>query len=138
MIPRVEAEGMLFGKPVSTPDQVRRRLFPDHALSLRRARHQKRHAHRVIIVGFARHRFEFGAELRELGGIVLERCNYLAERADCFLLRYAEMRQAERRPGQRAASECEIDDPPSRSRTVVGSPHNAGGAGGAVPAGGGE
>jgi hypothetical protein len=46
--------------------------FSDHALSLRRARHQKRHAHRVVVIGFARHGFEFGAELRELGGIVLE------------------------------------------------------------------
>ena len=32
MIPRVGPEGMLFGKPASTPDQVRGRLFPDHAL----------------------------------------------------------------------------------------------------------
>src|SRR5215211_2460691 len=32
MIPRVEPEGMLFGKPVPTPHQVRGRLFPDHAL----------------------------------------------------------------------------------------------------------
>src|SRR5262249_48873618 len=32
MIPRVEPEGMLFRKPVSTPDQVRGRLFRDHAL----------------------------------------------------------------------------------------------------------
>jgi hypothetical protein len=32
MIPRVKPEGMLFGKPDSTPDQVRGRLFPDHAL----------------------------------------------------------------------------------------------------------
>src|SRR5262249_24206578 len=31
MIPRVEPEGMLFRKPVSTPDQVRGRLFRDHA-----------------------------------------------------------------------------------------------------------
>src|SRR5262245_41601707 len=29
MIPRVEPEGMLVRKPVSTPDQVRRRLFRD-------------------------------------------------------------------------------------------------------------
>src|SRR5215470_5819386 len=33
MIPRVEPEGMLFRKPVSTPDQVRGRLFRDHALA---------------------------------------------------------------------------------------------------------
>src|SRR6478672_8634143 len=32
MIPRVGPEGMLFGKPASTPDQVRGRLFPDDAL----------------------------------------------------------------------------------------------------------
>src|SRR5262245_21213515 len=32
MIPRVKPEGMLFRKPASTPDQVRGRLFPDHAL----------------------------------------------------------------------------------------------------------
>src|SRR5262249_24463204 len=32
MIPRVEPEGMLFRKPVSTPDQVRGKLFRDHAL----------------------------------------------------------------------------------------------------------
>src|SRR3954451_6535599 len=36
MIPRVEPEGMLFRKPVPTPDQVRDqvrgRLFRDHAL----------------------------------------------------------------------------------------------------------
>src|SRR5262245_8315769 len=32
MIPRVEPEGMLFRKPVSTPDRVRGRLFRDHAL----------------------------------------------------------------------------------------------------------
>src|SRR5712675_69585 len=30
--PRVEPEGMLFGKPVPTPHQARGRLFPDHAL----------------------------------------------------------------------------------------------------------
>jgi hypothetical protein len=33
MIPRVEPEGMLFREPVSTPDQVRGRLFRDHALT---------------------------------------------------------------------------------------------------------
>src|SRR4029453_13543977 len=33
MIPRVEPEGMLFRKPVSTPDQVRGRLFRNLALS---------------------------------------------------------------------------------------------------------
>jgi len=27
MIPRVKPEGMLFGKPVSTPDHVRGKLF---------------------------------------------------------------------------------------------------------------
>src|SRR5262245_58488309 len=31
MIPRVEPEGMLIRKPASTPDQVRGRLFRDHA-----------------------------------------------------------------------------------------------------------
>jgi hypothetical protein len=34
MIPRVEPEGMLFRKPVSIPDQVRDRLFRDHALEM--------------------------------------------------------------------------------------------------------
>src|SRR5262249_34416253 len=37
MIPRVEPEGMLFRKPASTPDQVRGRLFRDHALAPVRA-----------------------------------------------------------------------------------------------------
>src|SRR5262249_9737282 len=32
MIPRVEPEGMLPRKPAPTPDQVRGRLFRDHAL----------------------------------------------------------------------------------------------------------
>src|SRR5262245_8396234 len=31
MIPRVKPEGRLFRKPVSSPDQVRARLFRDHA-----------------------------------------------------------------------------------------------------------
>jgi hypothetical protein len=33
MIPRVKPEGMLFRKPVPTPDQVRGKLFRDHALA---------------------------------------------------------------------------------------------------------
>jgi hypothetical protein len=33
MIPRLKPEGMLFGKSVPTRDQVRGRLFPDHALA---------------------------------------------------------------------------------------------------------
>src|SRR5262249_4374556 len=33
MIPRVEPEGRLFRKPVSTPYQVRGKLFRDHALA---------------------------------------------------------------------------------------------------------
>ena len=33
MIPPVKPEGMLFRKPVSTPDHVRGRLFRDHALA---------------------------------------------------------------------------------------------------------
>src|SRR5215831_9670801 len=37
MIPRVEPEGMLFRKPVPTPDQVRGRLFRDHALTVAQA-----------------------------------------------------------------------------------------------------
>jgi hypothetical protein len=36
MIPRVEPEGMLSRKPVSTPDQVRGRLFRGHALATAR------------------------------------------------------------------------------------------------------
>src|SRR5262245_6494224 len=35
MIPRVKPEGRLFRKPVSSPDQVRARLFRDHALAVR-------------------------------------------------------------------------------------------------------
>jgi hypothetical protein len=35
MIPRVKPEGMPFRKPVLTPDQVRGRLFRDHALAQR-------------------------------------------------------------------------------------------------------
>src|SRR5262245_26082534 len=41
MIPRVELEGMLFRKPVSTPDQVRVRLFRDHALFDQAAFHHR-------------------------------------------------------------------------------------------------
>jgi hypothetical protein len=32
MIPRIKLEGMPFGKPASTPDQVRGMLFPERAL----------------------------------------------------------------------------------------------------------
>jgi hypothetical protein len=37
MIPRVKPEGMLFGKPVSTPQQVRGMLYPDHALGVEKS-----------------------------------------------------------------------------------------------------
>src|SRR5262245_17865762 len=50
MIPRVEPEGMLFRKPVSTPDQVRDRLFRDHALMARASTISARLASRVTLV----------------------------------------------------------------------------------------
>src|SRR5690348_2704931 len=38
LIPRVKPEGMLFRKPVCTPDQVRGRLFRDHAQGEKKVR----------------------------------------------------------------------------------------------------
>src|SRR5215468_5111225 len=80
MIPRVEPEGMLFRKPVSTPDQVRGRLFRDHAHAL-----QPMVALRVAEIGGAGHALEFLFDLA-VAGILFLLAAHFAQRARQRLL----------------------------------------------------